>query len=470
MRIVIDMQGAQTASRFRGIGRYTLSFAHAVISQAKGHEVLLLLNGLFPETLEPIRSEFASSLPARNILIWTAPGPIQAVDNRNQMRNQTAELIREAFFSCLEPDVVHVTSLFEGFGDEAAISVGLFDKETPVSTVLYDLIPLLNPEKYLANRDVASFYERRLQSLMKSTSLLAISDYSRQEGIRNLPEQAGRIANISSATDRRFRPITVDAQLAQDLLERLGVCRPFVMYSGGGDERKNLPRLVEAWALLPASVRSTHQLLFAGKLYAPDLEHLRNAAIEFQLTDGELIFTDYVSDEELVHLYNLCKLFVFPSWHEGFGLPALEAMACGAAVIGSNATSLPEVINLPEALFDPLNARSIAGKLQEALEDEAFLQRLKDHGLQQAKNFSWEITAKRAMTCWESIALNRQASIQPWQHRRYHYIQVQHDLVQRLTQMDHIRSSDKELRALASALALNEEQLLDFLKADGVAL
>lgn len=465
MRIVIDMQGAQTASRFRGIGRYTHSFAHAVISQAKEDEILLVLNGLLSETIEPIRSEFASSLPARNILVWHAPGPIQAADSKNQMRNQIAELIREAFISCLEPDVIHVTSLFEGFGDDAAISIGLFDRQTPISTVLYDLIPLLNPKKYLGSRDAASFYERRLQSLKRSTSLLAISDYSRQEGVCNLPEQAGRISNMSSAADRRFRPISVDAHLAHDLLERLGVCRPFVMYSGGGDERKNLPRLVEAWALLPASVRSTHQLLFAGKLYGPDLEHLRNTAIEFQLADGELIFTDYVSDEELVYLYNLCKLFVFPSWHEGFGLPALEAMACGAAVIGSNVTSLPEVINRPEALFDPLDTQSIARKLQEALEDGAFLQRLKDHGLQQAKNFSWEMTAKRAITCWESIALNRQASTQPWQHRREHYIQTYTDLVQRMIQMDHIRSSDTELRALASALALNEEQLLGFLRA-----
>lgn len=464
MRIVIDMQGAQTASRFRGIGRYTLSFTHAVIKQAEGHEVLLLLNGLFPETLEPIRSEFASSLPARNILVWTAPGPIRAVNPDNYDRNRAAELIREAFISSLEPDVVHVTSLFEGFVDDAAISVGLFDRQTPVSTVLYDLIPLLNPEKYLTNRDVANFYEHRLQSLKQSKSLLAISDYSRLEGIRNLPEQAERIINISSAIDSSFRSIAVEAQLAQDLLAKLRVTRPFVMYSGGGDERKNLSRLIKAWTLLPASIRSTHQLLFSGKLYGPELEQLKNTANEFQLTDGELIFTDYVADEELVHLYNLCKLFVFPSWHEGFGLPALEAMACGAAVIGSNVTSLPEVINLPEALFDPLDTQSIAGKLQQALEDGAFLQRLKDHGLQQAKNFSWEMTAQRAMTCWESIALNRQASTQPWQHRREHYIQTHTDLVRRLIEVGHIRSSDKELRALSSALALNEEQLLDFLR------
>lgn len=465
MRIVIDMQGAQTASRFRGIGRYSLSFAHAVINEGHGHEVLLLLNGLFPETIEPIRSEFASCLPARNILVWTAPGPIQAIQSDNLARHAAAELIREAFIKSLEPDVVHVTSLFEGFGDEAAISIGRFDQQTPVSTVLYDLIPLLNPDKYLAAPDVATFYHRRLQSLKQSHALLAISEYSRQEGMECLAEHASRIVNMSSAIDSRFRAVSVDARLAQNLLNKLGVSRPFVMYSGGGDERKNLVRLIEAWTLLSASIRSTHQLLFVGKLYDSELEHLRNAANERQLEDGELVFADYVADEELVHLYNLCKLFVFPSWHEGFGLPALEAMACGAAVIGSNVTSLPEVINLPEALFDPLDTQSIAGKLQQALEDGAFLQRLKDHGRQQAKNFSWEMTAQRAMKCWESIALNRQASTQHWQHRREHYIQVQNDLVQRLIEMDHIRSSDKELRALASALALNEEQLLDFLRA-----
>src|SRR5690606_33453296 len=102
----------------------------------------------------------------------------------------------------------------------------------------------------------------------------------------------------------------------------------------------------------------------------------------------ELIFTDYITDEELVQLYNLCKLFVFPSWHEGFGLPALEAMACGAPVIGANTTSLPEVIGLDDALFDPFNVASITQRMQLALTDENFRKTLIQHAEQQVKKFS----------------------------------------------------------------------------------
>jgi len=465
MRIVIDMQGAQTASRFRGIGRYTLSFVHSVIDQGGDHEILLLLNGLFPETIEAIQSEFKSSLPDKNILVWHAPSGIQAQDSYRNPRHLAAELIREAFIKSLAPDIVHLTSLFEGFSNDATISTGILDKETPTSAILYDLIPLLNPTEYLDSPEFKNFYYRRLSSLKQSQTILAISNYTKQEGIDHLPELRDRISNISSAIDTRFQRITIEDTHARAICGRLGISRPFVMYSGGGDRRKNLDRLIQAWALLPPTHRLSHQLIIVGRFSMGEVDSLHRAAHSAKVGPDELILTGYVNDNELVHLYNLCKLFVFPSWHEGFGLPALEAMACGAAVIGSNVTSLPEVINLPEALFDPLDTQSIAGKLRQALEDGAFLQRLKDHGLRQAKNFSWEMTAQRAMTCWESIALNRQASTQPWQHRREHYIQTHTDLVRRLIEMDHIRSSDKELRALASALALNEEQLLDFLRA-----
>lgn len=464
MRVVIDMQGAQTASRFRGIGRYTLSFIQAVIEQNKEHEILLVLNGLFPETIEPIRAAFNASLPEGHILVWQAPGPLMAKDSANLERHEAAELIREAFIRGLDPDVVHVTSLFEGYVDDAAVSIGLFDQETPVSSVLYDLIPLLNPDKYLADPAAAAFYHRRLRSLRQARSLLAISDYSRLEGIEHLPEQAERIVNMSSAIDSRFQVIDVDEHTRKSLLQRLGVSRPFVMYTGGGDERKNLARLIEAWALLPAKIRATHQLLFAGKLFAAEMDQLRETAIQAHLADDELILTGYITDEELVQLYNLCRLFVFPSWHEGFGLPALEAMACGAPVIGSSVTSLPEVINLPDALFDPLDIHSMAAKMLKVLENGAFLQRLREHGLRQARNFSWDRTADRALSCWESIARKRSTGNPSWKLRLEHHHENQQALISRLVRMDHIRSSDKALRELATAMAANEQQTLGFLR------
>lgn len=467
MRIVIDMQGAQTESRFRGIGRYTLSFAQAVVRNRGEHEVLLALSGLFPDTIEPIRAAFDGLLPQENIRIWHAPGPVRELDSEHHTRREVAELMREAFLASLQADVIHVSSLFEGYIDNAVTSIRRFDKNTLVSVTLYDLIPLLNPDQYLkSNPSYATYYQRKVQHLRQADTFLAISEHARKEGQQCLNVNEHRLANVSTAIESKFRPVLLGDVEKNALLQKLRVTRPFVLYTGGADERKNLPRLIEAWSRLPNTIRQTHQLLFAGRMPEGNVRVFRNFAKDYNLAEDELVIGGYVSDDELIQLYNQCKLFVFPSWHEGFGLPALEAMACGAAVIGSNVTSLPEVINLPDALFDPLEIHSITAKLQEALEDGAFLQRLREHGLGQSKNFSWDLTVKQAIACWESISQNRWANTRPWQHRFEHYRKTQQELIQRLAQMDHISSSDTELRILATALAGNEQQVLDYLRAE----
>lgn len=134
------------------------------------------------------------------------------------------------------------------------------------------------------------------------------------------------------------------------------------MYGGGIDYRKNIEGLIRAYARLPLQTRKDHQLAIVCSIRDVDRWRLVELAKEHGIDEKDLILTGFVSDEDLLALYNLCKIFVFPSWHEGFGLPALEAMACGRAVIGSNCSSLPEVIGRSDALFDPKNDESIAKK------------------------------------------------------------------------------------------------------------
>ena len=314
MRIVIDMQGAQTESRYRGIGRYALSFAKAVVRNSGEHEVLLALSGLFPDTIEPLRAAFDDLLPQENIRVWLAPGHVKAERPDNDARRQTAELIREAFLASLQPDVIHITSLFEGYVDDAVTSIGRFDRTTPVSVSLYDLIPMLNPDQYLTpNPRYATYYERKIEALRQAKLLLAISDYSRTEGLLALECSSDRIVNVSTAIDEEFQPKVVTQAESATLLSRIGITRAVVLYTGGADERKNLPRLIEAWSSLPASLRQSHQLLFAGRMPEGCIAAFRRIARNHGLQKDELLFSGYVSDEELVQLYNLCKLFVFPS-------------------------------------------------------------------------------------------------------------------------------------------------------------
>ena len=404
MRIVIDMQGAQTESRFRGIGRYTMSFAQAIVRNRGEHEVFLALSGLFPNTIEPIRAAFDGLLSQENIRVWYTPGPVQEEYPDNDARREVAELIREAFLASLAPDVIHISSLFEGYVDDAVASIGRFDRSTPVSVSLYDLIPLLNPDHYLKpNPRYAQYYLRKVEHLKKAAVYLAISEFTRQEGLAHLDAPESRIVNVATAIEPCFQPLRVNGDVAAQLRQKFGLTRPFILYTGGADERKNLPRLIQAFAALPAPLRAGHQMLLAGKMPQGEITHLQHQAKSAGLNPDGLCFTGYVTDEELVQLYNLCKLFVFPSWHEGFGLPALEAMACGAPVIGANTSSLPEVIALDEAMFDPLDVAAIAAKMAQALENDAFRAKLREHGLQQARRFSWDESAKRAIVAWESL-------------------------------------------------------------------
>ena len=451
MRIVIDMQGVQTDSRFRGIGRYTLAFAQAVVRNKEAHEVILALSGLFPDTIEPIRAAFDGLLPQSNIRVWQVPGPVREAEVGNDARRGTAELLREAFLASLQPDVIHITSLFEGYVDNAVTSIGLLDDSTPVSVILYDLIPLQNPDQYLkSNLQYEQYYLRKIESLRKATVFLAISEFTRQEGIEVLELNNNQVVNISAAIDKIFKPINVEDSTRKILLQKYGIWDSFVLYTGGSDGRKNLLRLVQAYAQLPQDLRAMHQLVFVGVMGEEDLALLKDTAKKCGLHHDTLVFAGYVSEEELVQLYNLCVLYVFPSWHEGFGLPALEAMACGAPVIGANTSSLPEVIGFPEALFDPLDVASISRKMNEALEDQEFRSRLREHGLQQAKKFSWDETAIRAIKSWEALP-QRSLHVNRYLNQSTAHEKFINALVPRVDAYD-----ESALIALADSIAKNE--------------
>ncbi len=402
MRIVIDLQGAQTASRFRGIGRYSLSLAKAIARNRGEHEVLIALSGFFPETIESIRAEFEGILSQDNIRVWNAPGPVRELEPENTWRRETAELIREAFLASLQPDTILILSLFEGYVDDAIVSIARLDKITPVSVILYDLIPLLNPDEYL--KDVPTYeqhYLRKIDYIKRASLLFSISESSRQEGLLNLGFKEDLVINILAAVDSQFEPQKISDIQQKQLRLKFGLTKEYLMYSGATDQRKNHLRLISSYAKLPKRVRSSHQLVLVGGMPEDHksnfLQHIKKCGLE----QNEVILTGTVSDDEMVSLYNLCKAFVFPSWHEGFGLPALEAMKCGRAVIASNTSSLPEVVGYPEALFDPFDEDSMMRKIEHVLTNDKFRTKLEKHSMEQSKKFSWETCAKHSITALE---------------------------------------------------------------------
>ena len=411
MRIVIDLQGAQTTgSRFRGIGRYSLSLAKAMAREPRGHELWVALNGLFPESVEPLRAAFDGIIPQERIVVWEAPPQVSEGEPSSRWRREAGERLREAFIARLEPDIVHVSSLFEGFGDDALTSLGTLEGTPPTAVTLYDLIPLVQRRAYLFDPAIESWYERKLDMLRRAQLWLAISESSRREGIDCLGLPGDRVINVSTAADAIFRPVAIDATGAEAIQRRYGIDRGFLMYTGGIDQRKNIEGLIRAYARLPGDLRAAQQLAIVCSASEAQKVMLRRVAREAGLGDRQLILTGYIPDADMVALYNLCTAFAFPSWHEGFGLPALEAMSCGAAVVAANTSSLPEVVGLADALFDPHDEESIADRLLAVLTDEVWQRQLKAHGIRQARKFSWEISASRVLDAFERVHREREAT------------------------------------------------------------
>jgi glycosyltransferase involved in cell wall biosynthesis len=415
MRILIDLQGAQCDSRFRGIGRYSLSLALAMARNPGGHEIWLALNAAFPQSILDLRHAFAGLIPTQRIRIFSTPLHTAEVDPANAWRARAAEKIREDFLQSINPDVIHVPSLFEGYGDDAVASVGAFTSGNKTAVTLHDLIPLLDQASYLPNDIIRGYYFRKIESLKRAGLLLAISESSRMEALNALNWPSERIINTSEGSDAHFRVMEIAPARMKQLRERYGISRKMVMYAPGGfDSRKNFDGLMQAYALLPPVLRAEHQLVIASRLskgpHDDSRAKLQVWRTQAGLAEDELVLTDFVPDDDLVTLYNMAQLFVFPSKHEGFGLPPLEAMACGAPTLGSNTSSLPEVIGWDKALFDPSSPQSMASKMTQALEDEVFRFQLKEHALKQVKNFSWDASAKRAIAALEGLHASNPAA------------------------------------------------------------
>ncbi|MFZ6711390.1 glycosyltransferase [Undibacterium sp. TC9W] len=398
MRIIIDLQACQsTGSRHRGIGRYSLALAKAMVRNAGEHDIWLLLSSLFPDTIQPLRDAFAGMLPQERIVTWGAPDPVAELVPQNYWRSRAAELLREQALAALRPDFIHVTSLFEGSGDDAVSSVAISGEHLPTAVTLYDLIPLMYDKQYLNDPAQRAWYYRKLASLKRADLLLAISDSSRQEGMDLLQLSPERVVSISSAVDEHFQVRSCSDEVMHALRARYGITRDMAMYTGGIDIRKNIDGLIQAYAGLPLAVRQQHQLAIVCSVQKADRERIAALVTQLQLAEDEIILTGFVPDEDLPLLYQDCKLFVFPSWHEGFGLPALEAMSCGAPVIAANTSSLPEVLEYPDALFDPRDITAITAKMLQVIEQPEFAARLREHGLQQCQKFSWDASAKKAL-------------------------------------------------------------------------
>ena len=413
MKIVLDLQGAQSHSRHRGIGRYTLSMAKAFAVEASHHELWLSLNGRDDETSLALMAQFEDLIPRQRMVINELPAGIAGVLPGNRLRQQMAAAAQATFIDGLQADCVWHSSVFEGWGDDSTAGLGTGRNDPRHVATLYDLIPFLHPGRYLNDPAYSQWYYRRLALLKRCGLLLAISESSRREAIDQLHVRADDIVVVLGAADPVFRFLPVDETCWARWKQQWRLEPGFVLYAGGFDAHKNVDAMIAAFADLPASLRQKHPLVLAGRCATEERKKLYRIGRQHGLSESHLIFTGTLDDEELARLYSNCRLFVSPSLHEGLGLPLLEAMACGAAVIGSDAASLPEVIGRADALFDPRSPSSMGTKLHEALSANGFIEQLRAHAKVQTLQFNWPTSARRALAAIEKHAQIPSRSLRP---------------------------------------------------------
>ncbi len=397
------MQGAQTESRLRGIGRQARMLAKTMIAHGTAHDIAILLNSGLTENLDELRQEFLDVLPPGSIKLFDIPGDVAESDPANLWRMRAAELMREAFLSNLKPDVVHLSSLFEGINDNAVTSVGLLQSTYATSVTLFDLIPLYDPAQYLGAPVAQRFYYRRAQSLKRADLLLAISESARREAIEMLSIPAERVEVALLAAGDEFHPVEMSQAHRAVLRAKFGLRESFILYVGAIEARKNVSLIIEAFSRMPASLQEATPIVFGGRILSEERLQLRAAACRFGVDPERIVFPGFIDESDLAALYGLCSVFVFPSTHEGFGLPPLEAMACGAPVLAARNSSLPEVMGRDDLMFGTFDADELAAKMQRILTDEPYAASIRRWGIEQAARFSWDATGKGAIESLERL-------------------------------------------------------------------
>ena len=404
MRIGLDMLAVQSPHHgARGIGRYSANLVSTLLARDDDHEyVLYVHDGLSADRVpDSRRAEVRAIRPE-----WGLGEAIAPCMDR---------LVRE---NADELDAFLVLSPFEKWSHYNAPVKP--DNGLKMASVVYDLIPFLRPEERVIDPILMRHY-RVLETITRYDALLTISEATRRDCLALLPTPPERIVNISAASDpSAFFPDRSEPTPAvvRESLAKLGINRPFVFNVGGLDPRKNIWTLIEAYAALPESLRKTHQLVLTFHITTGARDEILGVLKTMGL-EGDVLVTGELDDPTLLQLYQRCALFAFPSLYEGFGLPILEAMHCGAAVLAGNNSSQVEVVGDAGMLCDASERKDIADKLETMLANPAQLAELRAKAPAHAATFSWDRTADRAMEVLTNLVNRKPRSASLRFHRSH---------------------------------------------------
>lgn len=382
MNIAFDA-GAIEAAKGSGVGNYTLNQFKALIENHSEHS-FHYFNTLENSTLvDKIKADnFFTNFyfPGRDDFLRFYNGPY-----RNVYGSLVSNFIRKN-----KIDVFYITAPFlttSGIGYNILYRKEWFP-DIPVVTTVYDIIPYIMRDTYLADQGAYSWYMSCIDMIRWTDRQLVISASVKNDMVEHLQFDPEKIDVIYGGVDERFGKIEIGESEKSRLYRKFGIDSEFMLGCISADQRKNTHGLIRAYADLPEELIAKHQLVIAGRLSNEGKEKFNGIIAEKRL-ERRVVLTDYVTDDELLQLYNLAHLMVFPSLYEGFGLPLVESWACGTPVLASNNSSLGELAGDAGLLFDPYDIKDMTRGLREALTNTD-LREFTRRGMEKAKRFTWE--------------------------------------------------------------------------------
>ena len=375
----IGLDGKVLTLRAGGTGRYAINLTRALLAEA------------------------AARRPGLEFVIFTGPQTSRAVMAEFQ------EACEECFIGAKSSVIRSLTLIpaalrrrrIDVFHGMDHVGVPFVGKSGKYVATVHDVIPLILPETFtLRHRLVA----RAALARVRQTADLAIvpSRAVKDDVVRHLGLPDDRVVVTPEGCEPRFRPAA--ATSVDEVVVRYRLPPRYLLAVGIRDPRKNITALLHAFARLRQGGRidAGLRLVLAGargRLDEPAFRTARSLGL-----DQAVVFPGFIDDDHLPALYSGAALFVFPSLYEGFGLPVLEAMACGVPVVTSDAASMPEVAGGAALLVDPRNVDALAAAIAQGLSDEGLRRRLRSAGLARAGQFSWQRTARRTLDVYASLA------------------------------------------------------------------
>jgi len=383
LRIALD---ARRVSDF-GIGTYIRNLIRALARIDRENHYLLITADAAPE-LAGLPQNFETNLYS------------------HRDRTRLAQVGFSLFLRTLKADLFHVPL--------NAVPLWM---PRPYLVTTHDMSTLLFLDQSGYRSNIRRFFLRR--GLLRAERVMAVSSTTRADVAEVLGIPAGKIQVVYNAPDPTFHGLDESANgdasplrppEIQRILERYHIHYPFLLYVGRTNAQKNIPRLVEAFAVLRGELHGNPvfrdlRLIIIGDEIARQ-PALRHAVIQSRV-EAVVRFLGFVPIETLRAFYQLASAFVFPSLYEGFGLPPLEAMACGTPVVCSNVSALPEVVGDAAVQVNPENVFDIARGMREVLLDSDLRGRLVAQGLEQVKKFSWERTARQVHQAYLEIGSSK---------------------------------------------------------------